>query len=41
MSMVHMLHAGTEYAKHTHILIISVQDADNLIPDQLRWLVKR
>ena len=39
--VVHVLHAGTERAKHTHIITTSAQEADNVIQDQVRKLVKR
>ena len=38
---IHVSHAGTERAEHIRIIITSAQEADNMIPDQLRILVKR
>ena len=36
---VFVSHTGTERAEHKKIIITSAQEADNVIPDQLRLLV--
>ena len=39
--LVDMLPTGTERAEHIQIIITYAQEADNVIPDQLRLLVNR